>query len=132
MGIICGPKVVAHAAYSQKPNSFGGQGRRGSEWAVDKHDHAQIAVFVYTVARARGGVRYTSGFTCNKQARGEAHFGLHCAWNSHVYKHTALFPRRTASAPLCTVQLPQYRMCRLPKLLRTVDSAHLGCNTTYV
>ena len=31
-----------------------------------------------TVARAREGVRNTSGFTLKRQARGGAHLGLHC------------------------------------------------------
>ena len=33
----------------------------------------------HTVARARGGVRNTSGITPKRQARGEAHLGLHCS-----------------------------------------------------
>ena len=37
---------------------------------------------LYTVERARGGVRNTSGITQTRQARGGAHLGLH--HNRHV------------------------------------------------
>ena len=50
---------------------------------------------LYTVARARGGVRNTSGITPKRQARGGAHLGLHC---SHRVPQVGTSPRAQLSS----------------------------------